>query len=291
MMDGGDAESFRPHFICCQVKRRWRPMERDKDAWTVLGRLLLWTMNRELGEGDKCVPLDILSHARARRRTRRCYYADKMLTCGSGFSGRSNSFSSTLCDISGNQRRSRSASRRPGARVGGADGQPGGWVGGVGGGNHSNKVATWCHRLKSLLQCVWLRLTNWHLFTSAALTVHFLDTRKTFRSLFFFLCVPRVSATLESHCQQIQGARDTSGTCSRQLEGAFSSREGLKQAVMWCFGIIKWDYGSAGSTLKVIDITVRVTRTWKYYGIMVRKNRNNTGASNDFSQKRSKTLR
>lgn len=78
-----------------------------------------------------------------------------------------------------------------GARLGGGgrgwEGQTGSLVGGWGwGGNYSNKVATWCHRLKSLLQRVWLRLTNWHLFTSAALTVHFLDTRKTFRGLFFF---------------------------------------------------------------------------------------------------------
>lgn len=154
MMDGGDAESFRPHFICCQVKRRWRPMERDKDAWTVLGRLLLWPMNRELGEGDKCVPLDILSHARARRRARHCYYADKMLTCGSGFSVRSNSFSSTLCDISGNQRRSRSASER---RGGGGGGQTGGLVSGRWGGviirTKSPRDVTALNRCCSVCDC------------------------------------------------------------------------------------------------------------------------------------------
>lgn len=41
MIDGDNAASHRLHFICCQLKRTGRAMERKKDAWVVLRRLLL----------------------------------------------------------------------------------------------------------------------------------------------------------------------------------------------------------------------------------------------------------
>lgn len=192
-----------------------------------------WTENWEkVTSASHLTSFHTPAHA---RRTRRCYYADKMLTCGSGFSVRRNSFSSTVTSAETNVVR--------GARLGGGwrgwGVQTGGLVGWGEGG-----VIIWTKSPRNV--SAWNRCCG--AYDCASQTgicsrpprsrCIFLTRIKRSAVCFFSVCVLRVSATLESRCQQIQGARDTSGTCSRQLGRCFLIKRGIKTGRR----VMLWDY-------------------------------------------------